>query len=76
MEITEIQYMICSIVGEFQLKILMAEAVPKLFVQKLAFGSKHFWAQPLPKNLKAEISNNTTPIHILNFFVFSKTIDT
>ncbi|WP_185738655.1 MULTISPECIES: hypothetical protein [Clostridium] len=54
----------------------MAEAVPKLFVQKLAFGSKHFWAQPLPKNLKAEISNNTTPIHILNFFVFSKTIDT
>ena len=68
--------MICSIVGKFQLKILMAEAAPKNVCSKKQVFGQTILEQPLPKNLKAEISNNTTPIHILNFFVFSKTIDT
>ena len=45
----EIQYMnMRSIVLEISAKNSLAEAVPKLFVQKLAFWSKHFWTQPLP----------------------------
>ena len=49
--------MIVSIVGKFQLKILMAEAAPKnVCSQKTSFGQT-ILEQPLPKNLKAEISN-------------------
>ena len=41
---------------KFQLLNSLAEAVPKLFVRKPAFGSKHFWAQPLPLEFLAGIS--------------------
>ena len=62
---TEIQYMIGSIVGKFQLKILMAEAAPKnVCSQKQVFGQT-ILEQPLPKNLKAEISNT-----ILRLFIY------
>ncbi|CAG9715607.1 conserved hypothetical protein [Clostridium neonatale] len=57
--------MICSIVGKFQLKILMAEAAPKnVCSQKQVFGQT-ILEQPLPKNLKAEISNT-----ILRIFIY------
>ena len=57
--------MIGSIVGKFQLKILMAEAAPKnVCSQKQVFGQT-ILEQPLPKNLKAEISNT-----ILGLFIY------
>ena len=53
----EIQYMIGVVLyWKFQLLNSLAEAVQKLFVQTLAFGSKHFWVQPLPLEFLAEIS--------------------
>ena len=53
----EIQYMIGVVLyWKFQLLNSLAEAVPKLFVQKLAFWSKHFWVQPLPLEFLDEIS--------------------
>ncbi|CAI3557029.1 hypothetical protein CNEO4_100177 [Clostridium neonatale] len=55
MEITEIQYMIGSIVEKFELKILMAEAAPKnVCSKKTSFGQTIF-EHPLPKNLKVQI---------------------
>ncbi|WP_207644377.1 hypothetical protein [Clostridium neonatale] len=44
---------------KFQLLNSLAEAVPKLFVQKLAFWSKHFWTQPLPLEFWYSISVDT-----------------
>ena len=54
---------------KFQLLNSLAEAVPKLFVQKLAFWSKHFWTQPLPLEFLAENSLQSA-YHILNFGYF------
>ncbi|CAI3698181.1 conserved hypothetical protein [Clostridium neonatale] len=50
---TEIQYMIGSIVGKFQLKLLMAEAAPKNVCSKKQVFGQTILEQPLPKNLKA-----------------------
>ena len=57
--------MIGSIVRKFQLKILMAEAAPKNVCSKKQVLDKHIVEQPLPKNLKAEISNT-----ILRLFIY------
>ena len=66
----EIQYMnMRSIVLEISAKNSLAEAVPKLFVQKLAFWSKHFWTQPLPLEFLAEISLQSS-ISYIEFRLF------
>ena len=66
----EIQYMIGVVLyWKFQILNSLAEAVPKLFVQKLAFWSKHFWTQPLPLEFLAENSLQSA-YHILNFGYF------
>ena len=49
--------MIGSIVGKFHLKILMAETAPKTVCSKKQVFGQTVLEQPLPKNLKAEISN-------------------
>ena len=49
--------MIGSIVEKFHLKILMAEAAPKNVCSKKQVFGQTILEQPLPKNLKAEISN-------------------
>ncbi|WP_230131951.1 hypothetical protein, partial [Clostridium neonatale] len=54
---------------KFQLLNSLAEAVPKLFVQKLAFWSKHFLAQPLPLEFLAEISLQSS-ISYIEFRLF------
>ena len=60
----EIQYMIGSIVVKFDLKILMAETAPKnVWSKKTSFGQT-ILKQPLPKNLKAEISNTMLRLFI------------
>ncbi|CAI3705804.1 conserved hypothetical protein [Clostridium neonatale] len=56
--------MIGSIVVKFDLKILMAETAPKnVWSQKTSFGQT-ILKQPLPKNLKAEISNTMLRLFI------------
>ena len=66
----EIQYMIGVVLyWKFQLLNSLAEAVPKLFVQKPAFWSKHFWAQPLPLEFLAEISLQSS-ISYIEFRLF------
>ena len=69
--------MICSIVGNFQLKILMAEAASKNVCSKKQVFGQTILEQPLPKNLKAEISNTILRIFIywISLF-FSKIIYT
>ena len=53
----EIQYMNrLSIVLKFELLNSLAEAVSKLSVQNLFFGTKHFWVQPLPLEFLDQIS--------------------
>ena len=57
--------MIGSIVRKFEAKILMAEAVPKNVCSKKTSFGQTILEQPLPKNLKAEISNT-----ILRLFIY------
>ena len=63
--------MIGSIVEKIQQKILMAEAAPKkVCSQKTSFGQT-ILEQPLPKNLKAEISNTILRLSYIEFLCFS-----
>ena len=67
----EIQYMIGVVLyWKFQILNSLAEAVLKLFVQTLAFWSKHFWVQPLPLEFLAEISLQSS-ISYIEFRVLS-----
>ena len=63
--------MIGSIVVKFDIKILMAETAPKnVWSKKTSFGQT-ILKQPLPKNLKAEISNTILRIFIYWISLFS-----
>ncbi|WP_207708480.1 hypothetical protein, partial [Clostridium neonatale] len=65
------QYMIGSIVEKFQLKILMAEAMPKNVCSKKTSFGQTILEQPLPKNLKSGISNTILRLSYIEFLCFS-----
>ena len=63
--------MMGSIVEKFHLKILMAEAALKNVCSKKTSFGQTILEQPLPKNLKSEISNTILRLSYIEFLCFS-----